>query len=96
MREAGKGDTRRPEDKTAFDEGYTRIFSKKVVEMVLNDKVPLALKDWSYEADKEAIAAVSQFYNISEQETVELFSDEVSAYERLQRKDVVKIQLDKD
>jgi len=29
MREAGKGDNRRPEDKKAFDEGYDRIFGKK-------------------------------------------------------------------
>jgi len=28
MREAGKGDKRRPEDIKAFDEGYARIFRK--------------------------------------------------------------------
>lgn len=28
--EAGKGDNRRPEDKKAFDEGYDRIFGKKL------------------------------------------------------------------
>ena len=58
--EAGKGDTRRPEDVKKFSEGYDRIFSKKAVETVLNNEVPLSLRDWSYEERMEKLGVVEK------------------------------------
>lgn len=41
MREAGKGDKRRPEDIKAFDEGYDRIFRKNSSEEALVEMIKL-------------------------------------------------------